>query len=257
MEIPVHTRCPFLPRRTLLRAVLVVSGMLCCLGTAGVASAQIWTSHGPEGGPISGLLVAPNTPTTLYAVCNGLFNSNNGAGTWTRVHENYITPVVDPTTPTTLYAVDSNAIVKSTDGGANWSVVLKPVYNSAVLVIDPTSPTTLYAGAGYKTTDGGSTWTSFVIPSRANVLAIDPTTPTTLYAGTDKGILKSTDRGDTWGQMGLTDRQIGSLAIDPTTPTTLYAGRLTLTLLVACSRVPTEETPGAPWAWTGPESTIW
>ncbi len=48
------------------------------------AGTNVWTSHGPEGGPIIALAIDPATPTTLYAVTyvSGVFKSNDAGGTW-------------------------------------------------------------------------------------------------------------------------------------------------------------------------------
>jgi hypothetical protein len=73
-------------------------------------------------------------------------------------------------------------------------------------------------------TAGINAWTSIGPEGGAvNALAIDPVTPTTLYAGTYYGgVFKSTDGGDSWGN--VTGGDVQTLAIDPATPTTLYAG---------------------------------
>ena len=58
-------------------------------------------------------------------------------------------------------------------------------------------------------------------------LAIDPTTPTTLYAATYGGVFKSTSGGSTWSTVntGLPGNAlIDTLAFNPLTPSTLYAG---------------------------------
>jgi photosystem II stability/assembly factor-like uncharacterized protein len=66
-------------------------------------------------------------------------------------------------------------------------------------------------------------------PEGAHVtkLVLHPTTPGTIYAGTsNRGILKSTDRGAIWSEVnnGLSSTYILSLTLDPISPDTLYAG---------------------------------
>ena len=117
--------------------------------------------------------------------------------------------VIDPVTPNTLYAAATqgavvNVLFKTTDGGASWSISdngltfdsadgpQKPAPNA--LAINPTTPSTVYAatniGGVYKTTDGGATWT------RANngltniivtMIAVDRVTPSTVYTGLNIG----------------------------------------------------------------------
>jgi hypothetical protein len=39
------------------------------------AGINVWTSHGPEGGTVRGIIIDPQTPSTLYAGSDGLFKS--------------------------------------------------------------------------------------------------------------------------------------------------------------------------------------
>jgi hypothetical protein len=84
--------------------------------------------------------------------------------------------------------------------------------------------------------DGGGTWsrTGLMPCEIISLLVFDPRTPTTIYAGVQgscgmggcslEGVFKSTDGGDTWHSIGLTNRTVNAIAIDPVEPTTLYAG---------------------------------
>jgi photosystem II stability/assembly factor-like uncharacterized protein len=117
------------------------------------------------------------------------------------------------------------------------------------LAVDPTNADTVYLGAAeggvWKTTNGGSHWTPLTDsqPSLAvGSIAIDPTNAQTIYVGTGEanfngdgyygaGILKSTDGGNTWTQLGGTyfgvcsagsdlasqnaGSYVGGLAVDP------------------------------------------
>jgi photosystem II stability/assembly factor-like uncharacterized protein len=167
--------------------------------------------------------------------------------------------VLDPTDRNTLYlgAFVKQGLLKSNDGGANWSSVgLSPGVRT--LVIDPTKPTTLYAGTGgpnfdfpsdfpihmsggvFKSTDGGASWSSAGLEDTAvTVLAIDPANSSTLYAGTEsnytpqgfRGMFKSTDSGASWlpinnGLASLFDTRssLTALVIDPHNSNILYAG---------------------------------
>src|SRR5205085_7824297 len=59
---------------------------------------------------------------------------------------------IDPRTPTTLYAATSDGrVLKSTDGGVNWSAT--GLANSAAitaLALDPQTPGTIYAVTLYE-----------------------------------------------------------------------------------------------------------
>src|SRR5438094_461849 len=177
------------------------------------AGVDVWTATGPYGGTVQSLAIDPQNPTTLYASVEGV--AVNGV------------PTVD-------------GVLKSTDGGANWSAVNTglSILSVVSLTIDPQAPTTLYAGTAgsgvFKSTDGGGTWAAVNSGLPTSILsvmalALDPQTPTTLYAGTFRdGVFKSTDGAATWSAVntGLTNtrRSVKALAIDPQTPTTMYVG---------------------------------
>jgi photosystem II stability/assembly factor-like uncharacterized protein len=99
---------------------------------------------------------------------------------------------IDPKSPMTVYAGAGGAVYKSSNGGANWSI--------------------LYA--------------ALTKIKEVHSLAIDPQSPTTVYVGSDLGVYKSSNGGDSWSALdtGLTNIVVGALAIDPQTPTTVYAG---------------------------------
>jgi len=89
------------------------------------------------------------------------------------------------------------------------------------IAIDPGNPLRIFVGGAqggvWKTTNGGASWvplTDAQCSLAMGSIAIDPKTPTTLYAGTGElnnsgdsyygcGVLKSTDDGNTWTQLGV------------------------------------------------------
>jgi photosystem II stability/assembly factor-like uncharacterized protein len=114
----------------------------------------------------------------------------------------------------------------------------------ATVKFDPSNPNIIYIGAAYggiwKTTNGGDNWfpkTDFEVTLSSGALAIDNTNPNIIYYGTGeatyftysysgKGILKSTDAGNTWVnyRSGLPDMTYFSrLVIKPGSPNTLFA----------------------------------
>jgi photosystem II stability/assembly factor-like uncharacterized protein len=170
---------------------------------------------------ILSLVIDPMT-SILYAgtTLQGVFKSFDGGSNWSAVNNGLPTPelggsafgaisalAVDPLSPLTVYAVEVDAgVYRSTDGGANWSLINAEMPDSSfasVLAIDPGTPTTLYVGTAltfsfstsssfhggvYTTSNGGSVWTPLTGEGLTNkaiyALAV---TPTTLYAGTAGG----------------------------------------------------------------------
>ena len=218
------------------------------IAVAGPAAAgvSVWTSLGPQGGPVRTFAIDPATPTTLYAgtTGGGVFKSTNAGTRWTAVNNGLTRTdvnvlMIDPTNSSTLYAgTEDGGVFKTTNGATSWTAIntgLTDPFVSA-LAIDPSAPSTLYAGTSvfggvFKSTNGGANWApvNTGLPADLDVvaLAIDPIAPSTLYVGIDHdGVFKSIDAGANWApaSTGLTDLEITALAIDPTTPSTLYAG---------------------------------
>jgi IPT/TIG domain-containing protein len=126
------------------------------------------------------------------------------------------------------------------------------------IAVDPTNANIVYvggaAGGVWKTTDGGTTWTSLTDsqPSLAvGSITIDPNSCTpapckTIYVGTGEenfnidaffgaGVLKSIDGGTTWTQLGTGNfvgpfstqigaARVGAVAVDPNNSSVILAG---------------------------------
>jgi len=179
------------------------------------------------------LTVDPVTRSTLYAVGDGIFKSIDGGETWTSIKarqedggplQNIQTLAVDPVTPSTIYAggqlwglgpsCSEGIIYKSADAGQNWSTVRAGIPAGAPiasLAIDAKSPFSIYAT---------------YIPDRLVAGFAAGNEVVTECGGW--GIIKSTDRGETWTVMnaGLPsgDFTARPLVIDPRSPETLYVG---------------------------------
>lgn len=102
---------------------------------------------------------------------------------------------------------------------------------------DPITPTTFYVigaqGGIWKTVDNGVNWTPLSDKwevMAASAVAVHPTDPNTIYVGTGDypgsrpycmGVMKSTDGGATWTNLGrsqLGSRAINKILIDPVNP---------------------------------------
>jgi uncharacterized protein (TIGR03437 family) len=214
--------------------------------------------------------------STLYAGTNlGPFKSTDSGVTWKQLIvttndsslpgvPKIFTLVVDPQTPSTVYAIgrfDSPsgfplAFMKSTDSGANWSVVSKPTFSytfgtAALLAIDPVKTNVLYTMAANNglevTTDGGVTWNAPTIPKPAGSasggtpnqpslqgVAVDPNHSGVVYVvggnasfHPGKGYLfKSTDFGNTWTLLTSTAGFGNRIFINPKNSQELYGSSL-------------------------------
>lgn len=147
--------------------------------------------------------------------------------------------VIDPLTPSTLYVSagtdfgSSGGVYKSTDGGDSWNLRKNGMTNLNLLslAIDPVTPATLYAGPNgspiYKTTDGGDNWVPIGNPFPFFVvsIAVDPHNHTRIFAANSDGVLRSNDSGATWQTVGAnqTGAFVGFIGVSPLTPGLVYA----------------------------------
>src|ERR1039457_4778531 len=222
------------------------------------------------------LASAAHAASTLYAATGiGSFKSTDSGVTWKQMLmttsdsslpgvPKIFAIVVDPQTPSTVYAIgrfDSPsgfplAFLKSTDSGANWSVVSKPTFSytfgtAALLAIDPVKTNVLYtiaASDGLEvTTDGGATWTAPTIPKpegsarggtpnqpSLNGVAADPNQSGVVYVvggnlsfHPGKGyLLKSADFGNTWTLLTSTAGFGNRIFINPKNSLEIYGTSL-------------------------------
>lgn len=97
----------------------------------------------------------------------------------------------------------------------------------SALTLNPSNPRELYATlvdhGVFKSTDGGTTWSSLPCGLATGNLAVDPSRPGTLYLATAEGVRKSTDGGAHWRLLALRAPAVRSVAVDPARPSRLYA----------------------------------
>jgi hypothetical protein len=251
--------------RLRVRPLLIVISILSLALFARPVSAGYWKgTGGPEGGPVTALVIDPIHPATLYAGTSfeGLFRSEDGASSWRLLNTGTEDPVkitalaIVLGATSTLYVAKSSAglthIAKSTDGGAIWVDVSQLPNGASVsaIVPDPAQPLIMYAvspGNGvYKTINGGAVWgpmNAGPLPASVNGLAVDPANPLILYASTNaSGVYTSVNAAQTWSPMnnGLTGTSLNAtaVAVDPFNPGTVY---------VATNAGLFESANGAPW----------
>jgi photosystem II stability/assembly factor-like uncharacterized protein len=206
-------------------------------------------------------LVAADDPDIIFAMGGSsavddyprwLFRSSDGGDTWSlvlggdtppeeREHDFVGSVVADPENPSVMYAERqmkppeafdfSNVLLKSTDGGATWTVVSPDEWVAdctmiAGITVDPRVPSTVYVlrylsplstnGVSpllVRSLDGGITWEEVEVPpSRwGNLPLFDPRSAGTLYiGGSDYGLYRSVDGGTTWqnitGELSVAQR---------------------------------------------------
>jgi hypothetical protein len=178
-------------------------------------------------------VIDPSTPQRLYFGTVRLWQTTDGAGTWSSISgdltgggvgESLSAIAVAPSDSKTVYVGSSSGHVQvSTNvaaGSATFADVSTGLPGRAVtqIVVDPVVPTTAYVtfsgfnfaadmlGHVFKTTNGGTAWLpiSGNLPNTpVNDLVIDPDDASrmTLYAATDIGVFQTVNSGATWSAM--------------------------------------------------------
>ena len=134
--------------------------------------------------------------------------------------------------PDVLYCgTEGGGLFKTVDGGMNWAPATDVgvrVYGVHAVEIHPTDPNTVLFGSGidlYRTTDGGTTWTSVLTwgGMTVNDIAIHPEDPNYVWAATSTGLFRSTDGGVTFQREN--NRASYDMEFRPDRPDVMYLVR--------------------------------
>jgi len=181
----VYGTCEYIPRRLLIIGVSYVGGDLSGNNGFLVTSGVDGTDRGAF---IPPLVIDPSNPEHLYFGTFRVWQTTNGANTWSVFSPNLTFGVgvltamaVAPSASATIYtgSDDARAMV-TTDGGLTWSDITHtvqpnglPIRSITQMAVDPKVSTTAYVtvsgfsgfiggdtkGHVFKTTDGGANWT--------------------------------------------------------------------------------------------------
>lgn len=190
--------------------------------------------------------IAPSNANTLFCGTETgmIFKTTDKALNWVSVSHNLVlggvTAVeIHPTNPNIVYAGDNTHLIKTTDGGANWTTVLPNVEVNNILVstADPQIVLAATEQGLYRTTNGGTNWTP-IYTQRSYDLEAKPNAPATIYLVKNNPtenrceFFKSTNSGASFtiqstGWFAGTDpnRQDGGarLTVTPADPNRVYA----------------------------------
>lgn len=145
-------------------------------------------------------------------------------------------------TLTFFVGTPDGGIWKTSDGGQNWIPMGDglPYLPVSIILIHPQHPDTMYISLGdkggwwnwnmgvYKSTDGGFTWAPTGLDwdlAQNNViynLIMSQENPNVMFAATNRGIMRTTDGGDSW--QTLKNGEITDIEFQPGNDSTIYAG---------------------------------
>jgi len=156
------------------------------------------------------LWIEPTAGQTLYISSAGkLWVTNDQGETWTESNPNECSALVfDPQDPKTAYCGSWDQVMKTADGGIQWSTVANPGIGQLFsLAISPQDHNTLFLGTTglYISTDGGTTWDQHGsgLGGSGWELKIAPADSSILYAqGLDTALYMSKDAGRNWDNIG-------------------------------------------------------
>lgn len=194
------------------------------------------------------IAVAPSNPSILYAGSEtGAFYKSIDKGlNWTPF-DNFnfgraiLSVAIHPTDPNTVLLGTGTDIIRTTDGGVNFSIEeTQNGLNCNSMAFSPTDPMRIYAGTGnglYESTDGGVTWTQKLTEYVYDV-EFKPNDGTTIYVLSKNALtdtydfFKSVDTGVTfnlsmtnWGT--IYERSGGRLTVTPADDSYIYVVLLT------------------------------
>jgi len=226
------------------------------------------SGQSPPPGGVAALASAPSDRQVVYAGAagGGLYRSDDGGTTWTRVIANQEIGVralaVAPQDPEHIYILAAwERMYESNDGGQNWQARwtgLSVTDEALSQAIVPTNASTMYVGtdAGlYRSRYGGEDWrpVGHRLDDQSVLTIVARPAPNSkegasiLYLGATRGAYRSYDEGNTiepWGQ-GLEDISVTAIIFDPNDPQTVFIG-------TAGAGLFTSADGGDTWQATGP-----
>ncbi len=207
---------------------------------------DVWEPIGPMGVPAVSLAVSELDPDLIYlGGIAGLYKTTDGGTHWQiadiqSLNHRVNSIALNPLNNQIVYAwyrknlMDSASyhLMKTTDGGTTWTVLLnRPgsnISNNSQVILDKQNPLNIYATCDsiFKTTDGGNTWATVGNFSDINAFAVYPQDADILYANATKPQHKyyaSTDGGNSWVSY-TASISLNALQFSVNDPSVLYAG---------------------------------
>lgn len=207
-------------------------------------SGEAWEKLNYPPNKVYGLVVDNINPWIVYATGvwqerGKIYKSEDSGASWKEIYTEpangtvIISLSASVSNPDILYAGTSgNAIFKTTNGGQTWINLFKSTGPVTGIAFDSNDDKTVYflmQGEGIlRTRDGGLNFEDLGKKLEADKLfanigsfsiVADPHQSGLLYVGADKGVMKSTDFGDSWNMLNILESSkeffVGAIVINP------------------------------------------
>ena len=191
--------------------LLLFSGIQSCFG----APPSRWISRGVGGGgAFFGPSINPQDPNEFYVASDmsDLFHSRNAGASWEMLNFRSImghqrmTSLQFTKDPTALYTLSADEVMKSNDGGKNWTRI-SPIYDSFYGVFADFANTNRLLCADstkvYFSTNSGRTFAAVYTNSGMHVAGVF-FNGSAIFVGTRYGLLMSTNDGRTFALSAAT-----------------------------------------------------
>jgi hypothetical protein len=217
----------------------------------GFAPVGSWTQLGPTSwnqtsgwnpgnGRLTAMAIHPSNTSTIYVGSpgGGLWKSTNSGASWLPLTDynslwmHIYAIAIDPANQNVVYAGTgnwANQVIKSTDGGANWTVLGSgPTGEIRRILIHPTNSSIVFAAATngvFRSTNGGTSWTQ-VYTFMIEDMEFKPGDPNTMYGSGTSSIIRSLNNGVTWTTLGsaqgITNTGRSMIGVSPANPAVVY-----------------------------------
>lgn len=173
-------------------------------------------------GTIKAVAVDPENKCAIYSsIGNKIFKSIDCSRTWQQIYFDNDARMtigaiaVDHYDSRIVYAgISRGDIIKSSDGGGSWQTVARFKNRIDSILIDPNDSRNVYITVNQKSifrlADNGEEWKDlnnslkdFKLGQNIKTIKIASSSAAAIFVATDKGIIKSLDKGTTWEQLKL------------------------------------------------------
>lgn len=207
----------------------------------------LWTSGLPPSPNVRDITVVPGSPDTLYVALQSgtnprllVYKSVDGGRSWLpasqgiAVTAHHVRFAVDPELPETVYLGTTSGVLRTSDGGSSWTLVLdwKSIHTLAVSpiggIVFAGSPDVVGGGI-FGSADRGASWQRlasgrFAVDSVSPDPRWDPQTETVLAGMVYRGLVASFDGFASWSirRMLTPVATVSAIVRDPVDLSTLH-----------------------------------